>query len=69
MTVGEPGGRRETRDEDVAAVVAALAALGARTPEMTKFPPTRQLWRSPARSIPAVPAPGPDAWWGSGMPR
>ena len=61
--------RGEPTEEELAALVAVLAAraAGARRPEDDTRP--RSQWRSRARNIRPPIGPGPGAWRASGLPR
>lgn len=68
----DTAGRRRRDDEDDAAVIIAIAVLtaGAGTIDpVTDLKAPRSVWGDPAHRTGVRPAPGPDAWWASGLPR
>ncbi|MDQ6657802.1 MAG: acyl-CoA carboxylase subunit epsilon [Actinomycetota bacterium] len=54
-------------DEDVAAVIAVLAAIASGTAEPVAAQ-GRSPWAAPTHRL-AAPQPGPRSWWASGQPR
>ncbi|GAA5151018.1 hypothetical protein GCM10023340_29190 [Nocardioides marinquilinus] len=52
--------------EDIAAIIAVLAATGAPEPPARR---PRSTWSNPARLHRHTPAPGPGAWRSSALPR
>ena len=61
--------RGEPTDEEVAALVTVVAALGTGTGTGTAAAPPRSQWRNRARNIRPAIGPGPGAWRASGLPR
>jgi hypothetical protein len=64
--VGAHDDRSATADEDVAVVLALLAAAGGAVPESAPGP--RSVWSDPAHRL-GLRSTGSTGWWASGLPR
>ncbi|HAM23984.1 MAG TPA: acetyl-CoA carboxylase biotin carboxyl carrier protein subunit [Actinobacteria bacterium] len=62
--------RGQPSDEDLAAVIAVLSAIGSgQGAGPTLASGRRSRWSNPAASLRQPLTPGPRAWWGSALPR
>lgn len=60
--------RGEPTAEEVAALVAVLAARAAAAARSRSRTRPRSAWADPARRLPGPPLPGPQSWRRSGLP-
>lgn len=60
----------ENETDDAAALITVLTALAGSAAAAAARPATASLWSVPAHRLQAAAlAPGPSAWWASGLPR
>ena len=59
----------EPSDEELAALVAVVAARTGNAGEARQVVKPRSCWRDPAHAMRPIPSPGPDGWRRSAFPR